>query len=103
MIVGCKRPHDLKNTKWQLIDTKQPGVYKGDVLIYFTTDTTLVSRYTELKRTQTETYALHGDTLFMGVDLADTLIIKSQTADSLILKGTDIDFHFAAIKDAAPK
>jgi hypothetical protein len=100
LIIGsCKRHHDLKKTQWQLVDVNEPGVYKGDVFIYFITDTTLLSKYTELNRTQTERYALKGDTLFMGLKLADTLLISSHTRDSLVLKGKNISFHFAAMKN----
>jgi hypothetical protein len=99
MVSSCKRQHDLKKTQWQLVDVNEPGVYKGDVYIYFVTDTTLLSKYTELNRTQTEPYALKGDTLFMGLKLTDTLLISSHTNDSLVLKGKDISFHFAAMKN----
>jgi hypothetical protein len=98
-MISCQQKYELKKTQWQLVDVKEPGFYKGDVLINFITDTTLLSRYTEVNRTQVEPYALRGDTLFMGMKLTDTLIISSLTADSLILFGKDISFHFAAIKN----
>jgi hypothetical protein len=96
ILAGCNTKQELTNSQWQLINVQDPGVYNGDVFMFFESDTTLVSRYTSLNKTQREPYLLHEDTLFIGPANRDTLLILKRTSDSLVLQSNAITFHFAA-------